>query len=70
MSTFIKSSFKIAGEQIDGAFPFDNYDYLLEAKWQQKPDDAGDQCKFAGVQGSLFFSAFTNVDFAIELVLL
>jgi hypothetical protein len=44
-----KSSFKIAGEQIDGAFTFDNNDYLLEAKWQQKPVDAGDLYKFAGV---------------------
>lgn len=43
-----KSSFKIAGEQIDGAFTFDNNDYLLEAKWQQKPVDAGDLYKFAG----------------------
>ena len=44
-----KSSFKNAGEQIDGAFTFDNNDYLLEAKWQQKPVDAGDLYKFAGV---------------------
>ncbi len=44
-----KSSFKISGEQIDGAFTFDNNDYLLEAKWQQKPVDAGDLYKFAGV---------------------
>lgn len=44
-----KSSFKIAGEQIDGAFTFDNNDYLLEAKWQKKPVDAGDLYKFAGV---------------------
>jgi hypothetical protein len=44
-----KSSFKIAGEQIDGAFTFDNNDYLLEAKWQQKLVDAGDLYKFAGV---------------------
>ena len=44
-----KSSFKIAGEQVDGAFTFDNNDYLLEAKWQQKPVDAGDLYKFAGV---------------------
>jgi restriction endonuclease Mrr len=44
-----KSSFKISGEQIDGAFTFDNNDYLLEAKWQEKPVDAGDLYKFAGV---------------------
>ncbi|MFB9079491.1 hypothetical protein ACFFLS_06360 [Flavobacterium procerum] len=28
-----KGSFKINGEQIDGAFTFQNTDYLLEAKW-------------------------------------
>jgi hypothetical protein len=44
-----KSSFKIAGEQIDGAFTFDNNDYLLEAKWQQKLVDAGELYKFAGI---------------------
>jgi hypothetical protein len=31
-----KSSFKIHGEQIDGAFTFDGTDYLLEAKWKQQ----------------------------------
>ena len=44
-----KSSFKIAGEQIDGAFTFDNNDYLLEAKWQEKPVDAGYLYKFSGI---------------------
>ena len=43
-----KTSFKIVGEQIDGAFTFDNTDYLLEAKWQQDPVNAGDLYKFAG----------------------
>ncbi len=43
-----KSSFKIVGEQIDGAFTFDSSDYLLEAKWQQDPVNAGDLYKFAG----------------------
>jgi restriction endonuclease Mrr len=47
-----KSSFKIACEQIDGAFTFDNNDYLLEAKWQQKPVDAGNLYKFGGVLSS------------------
>ncbi len=42
-----KTSFKIIGEQIDGAFTFDNTDYLLEAKWQQDPVNAGDLYKFA-----------------------
>lgn len=32
-----RSSFKIIGEQIDGAFTHDNKDYLLEAKWHSKP---------------------------------
>ena len=43
-----KTSFKIVGEQIDGAFTFDNTDYLLEAKWQQEAINAGDLYKFAG----------------------
>lgn len=30
-----KASFRIHGEQIDGAFTFENTDYLLEARWQQ-----------------------------------
>ncbi len=30
-----KASFKLKGEQIDGAFTFENTDYLFEAKWQQ-----------------------------------
>lgn len=32
-----RASFKIVGEQIDGAFTFETTDYLLEAKWQQQP---------------------------------
>lgn len=31
-----KSSFKVNGEQIDGAFTFDGTDFLLEAKWQKE----------------------------------
>ena len=31
-----KGSFKNYGEQIDGAFTFQNTDYLLEAKWKQQ----------------------------------
>lgn len=31
-----KSSFKVKGEQLDGAFTFENTDYLLEAKWQKE----------------------------------
>ena len=32
-----KASFKLKGEQIDGAFTFEGVDYLLEAKWQETP---------------------------------
>lgn len=31
-----KGAFKNYGEQIDGAFTFDNLDYLLEAKWKSE----------------------------------
>lgn len=31
-----RASFKIHGEQIDGAFTFDGTDYLLEAKWKKQ----------------------------------
>jgi hypothetical protein len=42
-----KGSFKINGEQIDGAFTFDGSDYLLEAKWQMQVDrnDLADFCQ-------------------------
>lgn len=43
-----KSSFKITGEQIDGAFTFDNNDYLIEAKWQKEPVNASNLYAFAG----------------------
>lgn len=33
-----KGSFKINGEQIDGAFTFDGTDYLMEAKWKRQVD--------------------------------
>jgi hypothetical protein len=49
-----RRSFKILGEQIDGAFTFDNTDYLVEAKWQKEPINAGDLYKFAGkISGKL-----------------
>ena len=32
-----KPSFRVKGEQIDGAFSFEGTDYLLEARWRQKP---------------------------------
>ena len=49
-----KSAFKVTGEQIDGAFTFDNADYLLEAKWQEKAVNASDLYTFGGkIQGKL-----------------
>ena len=32
-----KRSFRITGEQIDGAFAFDGTDYLFEARWRDEP---------------------------------
>lgn len=46
-----KASFKITGEQIDGAFTFDNTDYLFEARWQQEPVDRKELDSFAGKLG-------------------
>jgi hypothetical protein len=43
-----KSSFKIIGEQIDGAFTFDSTDFLLEAKWQKTLVPASDLYAFGG----------------------
>lgn len=37
-----KASFKVTGEQIDGAFTFDNIDFLLEARWQKQLINAAD----------------------------
>ncbi len=49
-----KESFRIIGEQIDGSFTFDGNDFLLEAKWQEKPIDLGDLYKFGGkIEGRL-----------------
>ena len=43
-----KASFRITGEQIDGAFSFEGTDYLLEAKWQQDLVAARDLDGMAG----------------------
>src|SRR3990172_8400155 len=43
-----RASFKIVGEQIDGAFTFDATDYLFEGKWQQEPVAAADLDVLAG----------------------
>jgi hypothetical protein len=43
-----KASFRIEGEQIDGAFTFENIDYLFEGKWQQEPVGIKDLDGFSG----------------------
>lgn len=43
-----KSSFRIIGEQIDGAFTFEGTDFLFEAKWQQELVGASDLDSLAG----------------------
>lgn len=43
-----KASFKVTGEQIDGAFTFQSTDYLLEAKWQKDLVNAAGLDSLAG----------------------
>lgn len=43
-----KSSFRIQGEQLDGAFTFDNTDYIFEAKWQKELTGIQDLDAFGG----------------------
>ncbi len=43
-----KASFKVIGEQIDGAFSLNNEQYLLEAKWRNKPIPLADLYTFSG----------------------
>ncbi len=46
-----KASFRVTGEQIDGAFTFDKTDYLFEGKWQQVPVELADLDSFNGKIG-------------------
>ena len=46
-----KASFRIVGEQIDGAFTFEGTEYLFEAKWQQDRATVADLDSFAGKIG-------------------
>jgi len=46
-----KSSFRITGEQIDGAFSLDGTDYLFEAKWEKDPIDRATLDVFSGKIG-------------------
>ena len=43
-----RGSFRITGEQIDGAFSFDGTDYIVEAKWQTALVTLADIRAFAG----------------------
>lgn len=43
-----KASFRLVGEQIDGAFTFEGIDYLLEAKWQNELVSIQDLDAFSG----------------------
>jgi len=43
-----RASFKITGEQIDGAFTFERTDFLLEAKWQHELVGIEELDAFAG----------------------
>lgn len=42
-----KGSFRLEGEQIDGAFTFENAEYILEAKWKAEPTERADLDVFA-----------------------
>lgn len=49
-----RGSFKIKGEQIDGAFTHEGTDYLLEAKWRDELSSNADLYTFAGkIDGKL-----------------
>jgi hypothetical protein len=70
-----RRSFKITGEQIDGAFTFENTDYIVEAKWQSMLNNAGDLFKFAGkISGKLkitmglfiSFTGFSNESLEVQ----
>jgi len=52
-----RSSFRIQGEQIDGSLEFDNFTYLIEAKWQSKPVGQSDLLIFHGkIEGKATWS--------------
>lgn len=46
-----KASFKITGEQIDGAFTFENTEFLFEARWRNEKSAVADLDAFAGKIG-------------------
>lgn len=46
-----KGSFRIIGEQIDGAFTHEGTEFLLESRWRQEKSSVGDLDGFAGKIG-------------------
>jgi hypothetical protein len=46
-----KASFRVVGEQIDGAFSFEGTDYLFEAKWQAELSEPAALDVFSGKVG-------------------
>ncbi|MEU7615895.1 restriction endonuclease [Micromonospora rifamycinica] len=49
-----RPSYRVEGEQIDGAFHFRGFTYLTEAKWRELPPDFGDLADFkAKVDGKM-----------------
>jgi hypothetical protein len=46
-----KSSFRIVGEQIDGAFTLEGTEYLMEARWRKEKASVADLDTFAGKIG-------------------
>ncbi len=47
-----RKSFKIIGQQIDGAFTHEGTDYLLEARWQNEQSDTTELLAFDGKVGT------------------
>lgn len=46
-----RSSFRIAGEQIDGSFSHEGVDFIFEARWRDAKSELGDLDSFAGKIG-------------------
>jgi hypothetical protein len=68
-----RASFRIHGEQIDGAFTLDGSDYIFEAKWEKDPVDRSSLDAFSAKVGrkldntlGLFLSMSGFVQTAID----
>ena len=71
----VTESFRVKGEQIDGAIKFEGQHYLIEAKWQDRASSNGPVYQFVGkVQGKMygrgiFISINGFSDYVIESVI-